>query len=317
MKIGIIGAGNVGAAAANALVLRGVGREVVLVDLDQKRAQAEADDILHAAPFAHSLHVRAGDYSDLDGCRVVIITAGVGQRPGETRLQLLGRNASVFRQIIPRVVENAPDAVLVVATNPVDIMTHLAARYAVQQGVPSTRVIGSGTTLDTARFRTVLSQYLGVDPQHVHAHVLGEHGDSEVLAWSLVTVGNVPLEVFCEHQDIRLDEQVRAQMDDAVRLAAYHIIEGKGATFYGIGGALAYIVNAILRDQRSVLTVCMPMVDVVGVPDVTIALPHLVGGQGVISTLPYPLAEEECAALAKSAQIVRDAIVGLEGEENK
>lgn len=316
MKIGIIGAGKVGAAAANALVLRGVGREVVLVNRDPKRSQAEADDILHASPFAHAMHVRAGDYTDLDGSRVVIITAGVGQHPGEPRLQPLSRNAAIFRQIIPRVLENAPDAVLLVATNPVDVMTHLAARYAAQYGVPSTRVIGSGTTLDTARFRTELSQYLGVDPQHIHAHVLGEHGDSEVLVWSLVTVGNVPLEDFCEQQGIPLDGQVRAQMDDAVRRAAYHIIEGKGATYFGIAGALSYIVNAILRDKRTVLTVCTPMADVVGVPDVTVALPHLVGGQGVISTLPYPLAEEEYAALVNSAQIVREAIVGLERGEN-
>ena len=162
MKIGIIGAGNVGAAAANALVLRGVGREVVLVDLDRKRAQAEADDISHGAPFAHALHVRAGDYADLDGCRVVIITAGMGQRPGETRLDLLGRNAAVFRQVVPQVLENAPGAVLLIATNPVDIMTHLAARYAADFGVPSSRVIGSGTMLDTARFRAVLSGILGI-----------------------------------------------------------------------------------------------------------------------------------------------------------
>ena len=312
MKIGIIGAGNVGAAAANALMLRGVGREVVLVDLDYKRAQAEADDILHGAPFAHALQVRAGAYADLDGSQVVIITAGVGQRPGETRLELLGRNAAVFRQVVPRVLEQAPEAILLVATNPVDIMTHLAARYAAEFGVPSSRVIGSGTMLDTARFRAVLSGHLGIDPQFVHAHVLGEHGDSEVLAWSLATVGNVRLELYVNSLGFELDDAVRAAIDDQVRNAAYHIIAGKGATYYGIGSALAYIVNTILRDQRSVMTVCTPMADVVGVPDVTVALPHLVGGSGVISTLPYPLAEEECAALAESARIVKEAIMGVE-----
>lgn len=312
MKIGIIGAGKVGAAAAYALVLRGVGREAILVDRDPKRGQAEADDILHASPFAHALHVRTGDYTDLDGSRVVIITAGKKQQPGESRLQLLNRNAAIFRQIIPRVVENAPDAVLLVVTNPVDIMTHLTARFAAQHDIPSTRVIGSGTTLDTARFRTELSQYLDIDPQHIHAFVLGEHGDSEVLTWSSVAVGNVPLEVFCQQQGIRLDGQVRAQIDDAVRQAAYHIIEGKGSTYFGIAGALSYIVNAVLRDKRSVLTVCTPTADVLSVPDVTVSLPHLVGGKGVIATLPYPLAEDERAALARSAQIVKKKIVGIE-----
>lgn len=317
MKIGIVGAGNVGAAAANAMVLRGVGREVLLVDLDRKRAQAEADDILHGVPFAHPVQVCAADYADLNGSQVVIITAGVGQRPGESRLQLLSRNAAVFRQVIPQVLDHAPDAVLLVATNPVDIMTHLAASYAAEYGVPSSRVIGSGTTLDTARFRAVLSGVLGVDPQHVHAHVLGEHGDSEVLAWSLVTVGNVPLDLYCQQQAIDLDQQLIGEIDNAVRRAAYHIIEGKGATYYGIGSALSYIVNVILRDQRSVLTVCTPMPEIIGVPDVTVALPHIVAGQGVISTLPYPLAQAECAALSASAQIVRDAIEEIQQNENE
>jgi L-lactate dehydrogenase len=311
MKIGIIGSGNVGAAAANALVLRGVGREVVLVDLDAKRAQAEADDILHAAPFSYPVNVRAGKYEDLVNSRVVIITAGVGQRPGETRLQLLERNAAVFRQIVPAVLTQAPDAVLLVATNPVDVMTHLAARYAAEFDVPSRRVLGSGTALDTARFRAILGRHLGVDPQHVHAYVLGEHGDSEVLAWSMVTIGTVPLEDFCRQQGIDLSSEVKEEIDRSVRYAAYSIIEGKGATYYGIAAALARIVTTILGDQRSVLTVCTPAAEVAGVADVTVALPRLVGGQGVLSTLPPALSEAELAGLAVSARVVRDAIDSL------
>src|SRR5512145_449561 len=163
MKVGIVGSGLVGATAAYALVMRGVGREIVLVDKNMARAQAEADDILHAVPFAHPLYVRAGDYPDLAGCSVVIITAGVGQKPGETRLQLLERNAAVFRDIVPSILKYAPNAILVVATNPVDIMTHITARYAAQFGVPSSRIVGSGTTLDTARFRALLGRHLGVD----------------------------------------------------------------------------------------------------------------------------------------------------------
>jgi L-lactate dehydrogenase len=312
MKIGVVGAGNVGAAAANAMVLRGVGREVVLVDLNAKRAQAEADDILHAVPFAHPLNVHAGDYEDLAGSRVVIITAGVGQRPGETRLQLLERNAAVFRQVVPQILSQAPDTILLVASNPVDIMTHLTARYAAEHGVPSSRVIGSGTTLDTARFRAILGRYLGVDSQHVHGYVLGEHGDSEVLAWSLTTVGTVPLWDFCTHQGIDLSRKTMQEIDQAVRRAAYHIIEGKGATYYGIGAALAHICRVILGDQRAVLTVCTPVTEVAGVRDVTVALPNLVSGQGILSTLPIPLDDQEHAALAASASVIREAISGLD-----
>ena len=174
MKVGVVGSGMVGATAAYALVMRGVGREIVLVDKNAGRAAAEADDIRHAVPFAHALEVRAGDYADLAGCRAVVMCAGVGQKPGETRLQLLRRNAAVFREVVPAVLKHAPEAVVVVATNPVDVMTHLAARYAAEAGVPAGRVFGSGTTLDTARFRTLIGSYCGVDPHHVHGYVVGE-----------------------------------------------------------------------------------------------------------------------------------------------
>lgn len=314
MKIGIVGSGMVGSAAANAMVLRGVGRELVLVDLNAQRAQAEADDILHAAPFSHPIDVRAGDYADLAGSRVVVITAGVAQRPDETRLQLLSRNAAVFHQIIPHVLTHAPHAVLLIATNPVDVMTHLAAHYAAEFGVPSHRVLGSGTTLDTARFRANLGRTLQVDARHVHGYVLGEHGDSEVLAWSGVTVGNVPLDQFAHQQNIDLGEDVRQQIDHSVRRAAYHIIEGKGATWYGIGMALAHITHVIVRDQRSVLTVCTPMAEFRGIKDVTLSLPQIVGGEGVLSTLFNPLSDDEMADLEASAAVIRQAISGLEQE---
>ncbi len=312
MKIGIVGSGAVGATTAYALVMQGIGREIVLVDLNQARAQAEADDILHAVPFAHPLQVRAGDYPELTGTKVVILTAGVSQRPGETRLQLLERNATVFRSITPQVLTYAPEAVLIVATNPVDVMTHLTARYAADFGLASQQVIGSGTTLDTARFRALLGRHLGVDPHHVHAYVLGEHGDSEVLAWSEVGIGGIPLPEFCVAQGGEVTAQVKAQIDEQVRKAAYRIIEGKGATYYGIGSALARIVNVILRDQRAILTVCTPQQEVAGVRDVTVSLPNLVGGAGVISTCLFPLSEDEFAGLRASAQIVREAITSLD-----
>ncbi|RME66286.1 MAG: L-lactate dehydrogenase [Caldilineae bacterium] len=312
-KVGIVGSGFVGATAAYAMVLQGVGREIVLVDLNQKRAAAEADDVRHAVPFAQPVNVHPGDYPDLAGAQVVVITAGVNQRPGETRLQLLERNAAVFADVVPKVLAHALDAVLVIATNPVDIMTHMAAHFAAPSGVPASRVIGSGTTLDTARFRTLLSGRLGVDARHVHAYVMGEHGDSEVLAWSQVIVGGLSLETYCQQMGIDFGDGDRAAIDRQVRNAAYSIIEGKGATYYGIGAALAHIVDVLLRDRRAILTVCTPQPQVESVSDVTVALPHLVGGAGILDTLYPALSEAEHQALDRSASVVREAIDSLLG----
>jgi L-lactate dehydrogenase len=308
MKVGIVGSGFVGATAGYALVMQGVGREIVLVDKNTARAVAEADDIRHAVPFANPLHVRAGGYEDLAGARVVVLCAGVGQKPGETRLQLLQRNAQVFREVVPAVLKQAPEAVLLVATNPVDVMTHLAARFAAECGVPAGRVLGSGTTLDTARFRSLLGGHCGVDSHHVHAYVIGEHGDSEVLTWSLATIGGLSLREFARLRGIESAESVRQDIDAKVRGAAYTIITGKGATYYGIASALARIVDVILHDQRAVLTVCVPASDVAGVRNVTVSLPRLVGGQGVLETFPLPLNEEETKQLRASAGVIRQAL---------
>jgi L-lactate dehydrogenase len=312
VKTGIVGSGFVGATAAYALVMRGVGRRLVLVDQNRARAESEADDIFHAVPFAHPLEVTAGDYADLAGCKVVIVSAGVGQKPGETRLQLLGRNAQVFKQVIPNILQHAPDAILLIATNPVDVMTHLAARYAREFRVPSHRVIGSGTTLDTARLRSLIGRHLKVDSQHIHAYVLGEHGDSEVLTWSQVTVGGIPLEEFCTGREVSICPEDYAVIDEKVRRAAYHIIEGKGATYYGVGSAIARIVEVILQDERSILTVCTPMQDVTGVKDVTVSLPNLLGGEGIIKTFFPNLNKAETTALRASAQVVRSVIDELD-----
>jgi L-lactate dehydrogenase len=310
-KIGIIGSGFVGSAAAYAMVMSDVGREIVLVDMNHKRAQAEANDILHAVPFAHPIEVSSGDYPALDGAAAVVITAGVNQKPGETRLQLLERNAAVFKQVVPNVMKYAPDARLIVATNPVDVTTHMTARIAEAHGKPVMQVLGSGTTLDTARFRALLGRKLGVDARHVHAYVLGEHGDSEVLAWSQVTIGGMSLEEFCDRRKISFGPEDRAEVDEGVRRAAYTIIEGKNATYFGIGAALARITDVVISDQRAILTVCAPAPDVAGVADVTVALPRLVGGDGVLDTFTQPLSPAEEQALTHSAQVVRDAISSL------
>lgn len=244
----------------------------------------------------------------LVGSRVVIISAGVNQQPGETRLQLLERNAAVFAEVVPAILRYAPEAVLVVATNPVDVMTHLTAHFAGKLGVPSHRVIGSGTTLDTARFRTLLGTHLGVDSHHVHGYVIGEHGDSEVLTWSLTAIAGLQLDEFCRARGVTLDAGQRAEIDQRVRRAAYRIIQGKGATYYGIGSALARIVDVVLHDQRAVLTVCSPAAEVAGVQDVTLSLPRIVGGQGLIASMPLMLDDAEQAALQRSAGILREAI---------
>jgi L-lactate dehydrogenase len=220
----------------------------------------------------------------------------------------------VFHEVVPAVLKQVPEAVLVVATNPVDVMTHLAARFASDCGVPEGRVLGSGTTLDTARLRSLLGGHCGVDPHHVHAYVIGEHGDSEVLTWSLATVGGMPLDEFARLRGIDLSESVRADIDRKVRGAAYTIITGKSATYYGIGSALSRIVDVILHDQRAVMTVGAPAADVVGIRDVTVSLPRLVGGQGVLATFPPPLSEGETTELRASARVIRRALDELGGK---
>jgi len=313
MKIGIVGVGMVGSASAFALVMSGVGREIVLVDLNKARAEAEANDIQHAVPFANPLSIRAGDYPDLVGARVVVIAAGVAQKPGETRLQLLQRNAAVLSQVVPSILKHAPDAVLLVVSNPVDILTHLAAHFAEYHGVSSRRVFGSGTMLDTARFRTLVGHHFGVDAQHVHAYVIGEHGDSEVLTWSQASIAGMSLDEFSQVHGKPLTPQDRARIDEQVRRAAYRIIEGKGATYYGIGSAVARLVDVLLHDQRAILTVCSRIQGVEGLDDVTLSLPHLVGGGGPIASISLPLDEPERAGLLASARLLREALQSVLG----
>ncbi len=317
MKVGIIGAGAVGASTAFAMVMRGIAREIILVDINRERAQAEADDILHAVPFAHPTRVSAGGYEQLSGSKVVIITAGAAQKEGENRLELLARNATIFRKLVPSIFEYSQDAIILISTNPVDVLTHLTADIADDYGIHHSRVIGSGTTLDTARFRALLGQHLGIDPPHIHGYVLGEHGDSEVFPWSMVTVGGVPLDVFCDQWNICTDEDVRKDIEARVRGAANRIIAGKGNTSYGISSALTRIVEVILHDQRSLLTVCSPVPKVVGVSNVTISVPHLVGGKGILDTilLPLSLSKIEESLLRTSAKVVKQAYEGINKEK--
>jgi L-lactate dehydrogenase len=308
MKIGIVGSGLVGSTTAYTLVMRGIGREIVLVNRNADRARAEAADVRHAVPFAHALQVRAGDYADLRSSHVVIVTVGIPTANIKSRLDLLEGNAAVMREVVPRILAHAPDAVLLVATNPVDAMTHLVAHIAAGYGVPSAHVIGSGTTLDTARFRSLIAERVGVDPQHIHGYVIGEHGDSEVMTWSLLTIGAVPLDVFCLHNDMAIDLAARDQIGEQVRRAGYEILAAKGATYYGVSSALARITQVIVSDQRSVLTVSTPLPHVEGVPDVTISMPQIVGGDGIVRSLPLALNAQEHADRKASAQVIRHAV---------
>ncbi len=308
MKVGIIGSGMVGATAAFAIMIRKAAGEIVLIDANEKRAIAEAEDIQHAVPFAQATTVYAGTYKDLKDAKIVVIAAGASQKPGESRLMLMERNASIFKDIISHIVKIAPETIFLIATNPVDILTHISVSIAKEFGVPSARIIGTGTTLDTARFRTLLGNLLSVDSQNVHAYVVGEHGDSEVLTWSNIDIGGVPFEDFIEFRKIKFSEKVKDTIDDGVRNAAYKIISGKGSTYYGIAGAIAKLVDVINRDNRAVLTVSTFMEDVEGVKNVTLSLPHIIGGLGDMGVLPIRLNVKEKSLLKKSAQIIREKI---------
>lgn len=305
MKVGIVGCGLVGSTAAYAVALEGAASDLVLVDLNPALARAHAEDILHATPFATPVRIVAGDYPDLRGAEAVVLACGVAQRPGETRLQLLERNAEVFRKVVARVMVSAPEAILVVASNPVDVMTQVVTRVS---GNAAGRVIGSGTILDTARFRALLGEYLGVAPQSVHAYVLGEHGDSEVLVWSNAKVGGVPVLDFAEQVGRPLTDEAKAKIDEGVRRAAYRIIEGKGATCHGIGAGLARIIRAIRDDERAVLTLSCVSVAVEGVDVVSLSLPRVLGAGGVGAELRPTLSGEEREALRRSAEILRNAV---------
>jgi L-lactate dehydrogenase len=298
MKVGVVGAGLVGATAAYALTLRGSCSEIVLTDKDSARAEAEAQDIAHASPVSHGGRVYSGGYDALAGSAVVIVAAGANQKPGESRLDLLAKNAAIFREVITQVTAHAPQAALLVATNPVDLLTDLTTRLA-----PEQPVLGSGTVLDSARFRHLIAQRAGVDATHVHGYVLGEHGDSEVLAWSTATVAGLPVADFMAARGRPWNEEVRAEIETGTRDAARSIIDGKRATYYGIGAALARITERILGDRRAVLTVSAPTPEF----GVSLSLPRIVARAGVIETVMPRLTPAEQKALSASAEILRQS----------
>jgi L-lactate dehydrogenase len=308
-RVAIVGVGNVGATFAYALLLSGLAAEIVLIDANKARAEGEAMDLNHTVPFAHPTRVWAGDYADGAGAQVTVIAAGANQKPGETRLDLVKRNAGIFRQIVPQVAEHNPDGIILVATNPVDALTYATWKLS---GLPSKRVFGSGTILDTARFRYLLSQHFGVDPRSVHAFIIGEHGDSEVPVWSLANIAGMRLPVFCDVQGIPCDGDAMDKIFLQTRNAAYEIIQRKGATFYAVAAGLMRIVEAILRDQSTVLSISSLIDNYQGVHDVCLSLPTIIDQGGVERVLQLDLNAEEIAGLRHSAEVLKGIIGQIE-----
>ena len=305
MKIGIIGAGFVGSASAFTLAWSGIAREIMLTDINQSKARAEALDISHAMPFASACKIYAGEYADLEGSDIIIITAGVNQKSGETRTDLLARNTAVFKQIIRQIMQYTADSIIIVATNPVDIMT----AYTVKESKLSPhRVFGTGTILDTARFRTLLAEHLHLAPQSIHAHVLGEHGDSEVLIWSSAKVGTMPIDDFARVTGYRLDTEIKNLIDDKVRNAAYHIIEGKGATYYGIAGGIARICQAVKNDENAIFSISSQLESVEGIKDVCLSLPSIINRHGIRQVIYPPMSDNERLLLKNSAAKIKSFI---------
>jgi len=291
--------------------MRGVGSEIVLVDRNVDLAVAQAQDILHATPWTYPIRVSAGEAADLGGAGIVVLAAGASQRPGESRLDLLTRNAEIFAGIVPAVLAAAPDTIFLVASNPVDIITWIVTVLASRHGVAPERVIGSGTILDSARFRTLLAAHLGISPAYIDARVLGEHGDSGVLHWSGAVAGDLPVAEAARQMGRELTEADRSRIDSAVRGAAYEIIKGKGATWFGVGAGLARMAQVIQGDERALLTCSMLTAECHGVRDVALSLPRVLGARGVVTTFMPKLDPGERAALKRSANIVKEAAEGV------
>lgn len=302
-KVGVIGAGFVGATAAYAMMLNGTCSEIVLIDRDEPRAKAEAADIAHGAPLAKGVRAYAGDYKDLTGASLVVIAAGSNQKPGESRLNLLARNAAILASIVPQIVEVAPDAVVLLVSNPVDIMTSIARAL---HPTPSL-VMGSGTILDSARFRQLIGERAGVNARYVHSYVMGEHGDSSVMCWSSALIAGMPVATFMRERKIPWDDKIMDAIAYDVRNAALSIIAGKHATYYGIGIAVNSLADAIINDRHAVYTASGGC----AFDDVCLSLPRLIGRKGILETLMPPLNKDESVALSHSAQVLYDAQEGV------
>lgn len=309
-KVAIVGCGMVGAATAYTLMQHGLFSEMVLVDVDRNRAEGEAMDINHGMTFAAPMDIYAGSYDDVTDAAIIVVTAGAGQKPGETRLDLVKKNAGILRSIIPEIAKRDYEGILLIVANPVDILTHVAQKMS---GLPRNRVFGSGTVLDTARLKFLLGRHLDVDNRNIEAYIIGEHGDGEIPVWSSASVGGVSIHDFCEMRGFYNHEKAMEQIADSVKNSAYEIIEKKKATYYGIAMGVQRICSAIVRDEKSILPVSIYLNGEFGLTGATLSLPAIVGKDGIEKIVPISLSEGEQKALARSAQILKDtaATIGM------
>lgn len=298
-KAAIIGCGFVGSASAFALMQSGLFSELVLIDTNHDKAEGEAMDIAHGLPFAGQMKIYAGDYDDIVDAAVIIVTAGAAQKPGETRLDLVNKNVNIFKSIIPEIAKRNYKGILLIVANPVDILTYTAVKLS---GLPENRVIGSGTVLDTARLKYALGEHLEVDSRSVHSFIIGEHGDSEIVAWSSTNVSGIPVNDFCELRGHFNHEEAMHRIADDVKNSAYDIIEKKGATYYGIAMSVKRICECIMRDEKSILPISSMMHGEYGISDICLSMPTVVGREGVETRVPIQLNEQEESALSASAE---------------
>ena len=298
-KAAIIGCGFVGAASAFCLMQSGLFSELVLLDADRDKAEGEALDVAHGIPFASPMKIYAGDYDDLTDAAIIIVTAGANQKPGETRLDLVQKNVGIFRSIIPEIAKRDYQGILLIVSNPVDILTYAAIKLS---GMPEHRVIDSGTVLDTARFKYQLGEHLSIDPRSIHAFIIGEHGDSEIAAWSSANVSGIPIHDICEMRGFYHHEDAMREIAETVKNSAYEIIAKKKATYYGIAMSVRRICEAIVRNEKSILPLSVMLHGQYGLENVVLSMPAIVGSEGVETTVPIELNREEQEKLKQSAQ---------------
>ena len=308
-KVAIIGCGFVGSSSAFALMQSGLFSEMVLIDADINRAEGEALDISHGLPFAKPMKIYAGSYEDIADAAIVIVTAGAGQKPGETRLDLVKKNVEIFKSIIPKIAKQDFNGILLIVANPVDILTYVAAKLS---KLPQGRVFGSGTVLDSARLKYLLGEHLDVDNRSVHAFIIGEHGDSEMAEWSSANVSGIPLNDFCEMRGYFKHEESMKKILEEVKNSAYEIIEKKHATYYGIAMSVRRICEAIIRDEKSILPVSSIQKGEYGIENVALSIPAIVGREGVEKVVPIKLSDTEKEELIKSASTLKNVLDTVE-----
>jgi len=301
-KVVVVGAGSVGASYIYALLQTGLASEIALIDLDSQRVEGEVMDLSHGLPFIPPVSVKAGQYADCADARLIVVTAGAKQTPGQSRTELIQKNADIIKSISGRIQDQNPTGVVLMVTNPVDTLTQVAMH---NLSLPRGKVIGSGTVLDSARFKYLLSQHCGIDARNVHAYILGEHGDSEVPAWSLTHIAGIPIREYCETCHVCDYRRHHKEIAKQVRDSAYHIIDYKGSTYYGIGLSLLRITGAILRNERSVLTVSTYLEGEYGLDKTCLSVPCIVGEEGVERIVEAHLEAQEQEQLERSAQILR------------